>query len=513
MTKNKELTFTKVLVTIGPSSESKEKIEELIDLGVRLFRLNFKHNTVEWHKSVASLIKQVAEQKKVKVLVVLDLQGPSVRLKLGQENLKIKKGDRLRFVDKFDDLKAQNICLNPAHLVKQLPNNARAYASDGGLSFFVEKQGNNVYLVSQEDGVLRNNVAFSVEDIHFKGLEVLTERDKEGLSLLKEDVIDLIALSFVSSAEDVKYVQDLASKIAGKHIGIISKIETKQGVKNIDEILDVSEAVMIARGDLALQTPFYKLVAYQKHLIIKAKEKGKPVIVATQMLESMTKNDFPTRAEISDVANAVLDKPDALMLSGETAIGHAPIKVVDTMLQIIRYYESSWLYNLCEAGRRLAPAPRPISAPRAGRGARTSTSYPTSSITTLDHTSTDDLTRMAQAASTWAQDYNSQDLRFIIVNANRMRSVDALTSLRPNKPIIVVTSNKQVADYALLRYAVAWSVYYKKSNNLNSQQFVQENLIKALAKIGHLKPGNRLLVLSENYIDKKAVYKLETIKV
>ncbi len=333
--------YTQLLVTVGPSTIKKNILEKLLDIGVRNFRFNFKHNSVEWHSQHILNLRHLAQRRGIHVNVMLDLQGPSVRVKLADANtsIKIEPGTIYSLVKEIKN--PNDISVTHPQVFSHLKDGNVIYMNEGRLKFILEITDKLEYLLHPEvKGVLRNGVSFNVEGVTFTKLPVLTKRDLKGLDLAAAGLVDTLAISFVRGAKDLVTVKEQLRRLNVVGVGLVSKIETTAAVERLEEIIDESDVIMIARGDLALETPFYKVPTLQKEIIAAARGSSVPVIVATQMLESMIKNPFPTRAEISDVGNAVYDKADVLMLSGETAIGEYPVLAVETMVKIAEYVES-----------------------------------------------------------------------------------------------------------------------------------------------------------------------------
>jgi pyruvate kinase len=329
--------LTKIVATIGPASESEEMIKKLIHAGVNIFRFNFKHNTVEWHADRVKRVKKVAKEINATVGVLLDLQGPTIRIVMSSDDISIKKGDLILFGDEALKEGVKGFSTTHPDIIKYLKNGQKLLADDGTFTFFIEKKGGKCYVRSETTGILKNRKALNIPGADFP-LPVLTERDHEGLRIVAKEGVDIIALSFVRSAQDIKDVKEAMKKYK-INAKINSKIETKSGIDNIDEIIDETDSLMVARGDLGVEIPMEEVPYCQKMMIRKCLEKGKPVITATQMLQSMITNPIPTRAEVSDVANATYDNTDAVMLSAESATGQFPLQAVEIMSKALKFNE------------------------------------------------------------------------------------------------------------------------------------------------------------------------------
>lgn len=327
---------TKILATVGPSSNSYEVLKSLVLTGVDAFRLNFSHGTHEDHLSVFQKIDQINTELKTNVAVLADLQGPKLRVGLIENGkMDLKKGDLLIFTNQECLGNKDGIYMSYPNFAKDVRVGEKVLVDDGKVELLV-KETNQVDRVVLE--VLYGEVLSSKKGVNLPDTQVslpsLTEKDIIDLEFILTLPVNWIALSFVRNAHDL---EDLRLRIQSKghHARIIAKIEKPEAIKNIDNIIDSADGIMVARGDLGVETPMERLPILQKMIIKKCLVKAKPVIVATQMMDSMIKNPSPTRAEINDVANAVLDGTDTVMLSAETASGDHPVKVVEAMRRII----------------------------------------------------------------------------------------------------------------------------------------------------------------------------------
>lgn len=329
--------LTKIIATIGPSSDSPEMIERLIMAGVNVFRFNFKHNTVEWHSDRIERVNAVAEKLGVSIGTLIDLQGPEIRIHMPGEKLEIEEGEMLLFSEDVYKKDIKGFSITHPQIIEHLKDGQRVLADDGYYSFIVVKKGKDTYLQSETTGTLPTRKTLNIPGAEFP-FPVLIDRDFEGLKLAARHDIDFLALSFVRTAHDLSVVRKESKKykVKGK---LIAKIETKKALDHLDKIIDASDGIMVARGDLGVEIPIEQVPFYQKMMIKKCMIQGKFVITATQMLQTMIDNPFPTRAEISDIANAIYDLTDCIMLSGETASGKHPLKAVDTMRKTALFYE------------------------------------------------------------------------------------------------------------------------------------------------------------------------------
>ncbi len=338
---------TKIICTIGPKSDNEEVLTELINSGLNLARLNFSHGDHSSHQKTIDLIKSVREKLKRPVAIVLDTKGPEIRTgKFSLPEVKLSKGDTYTFTTR-DIVGDENICMvNYSGFIDDISIGDKVLVDDGLLELkVIEKLSDtDVKLEVQNNGIIKNNKGINLPSIKVN-LPAMTERDKSDILFGIKNGVDYIAASFIRKAEDVQDIRRILENNGGKDIGIISKIENEEGVSNIDEIISVSDGIMVARGDLGVEIPIQDVPIIQKKIINKCNEIGKPVVTATQMLDSMIRNPRPTRAESTDVANAILDGTDAIMLSGETASGDYPIEAVKVMATIAEAAESMLDYE------------------------------------------------------------------------------------------------------------------------------------------------------------------------
>jgi len=345
---------TKILATIGPASSSKEALLDLVKAGVNVFRLNFSHGAHSQHQEVIDNILEINEKYHVHVGILADLQGPKLRIgKIENNALEINPGDILTFVNEECLGTKEKIYMSYDLFASDVKVGEKVLVDDGKivLEVIATNGTNEVKLMVLFGNILSSNKGVNLPDT-IVTQPSLTEKDLEDLEYVLTQPVNWIALSFVRQAKDVK---DLQRRIkAKKHFAkVVAKIEKPEAIANIKEIIKASDAIMIARGDLAVEVPIEKLPGLQKMIIAKCIQKAKPVIVATQMMESMITNPSPSRAEVTDVANAVLDGTDAVMLSGETSVGNHPALVVEAMRRIIGEAEAS--YHMI--GKRPNPDP------------------------------------------------------------------------------------------------------------------------------------------------------------
>lgn len=327
---------TKILATIGPASNSYGTLLKLVRAGVDAFRLNFSHGTHEDHLKVFNYIQYINKKYKINICVVADLQGPKLRVgKMENGAIQLRKGDVLTFVNKECLGNKDGIYMSYESFAQDVKVGEKVLIDDGRVELLVREK-NDIDTVKLE--VLYGSALSSKKGVNLPDTNIslpsLTEKDKNDLDFILQYPFNWIALSFVRRAEDIedlrKHIQD--KKHAAR---IIAKIEKPEAITHLDAIIEAADGIMVARGDLGVEVPMERLPMLQKDIINRCIHQAKPVIVATQMMESMIKNPTPTRAEIIDVANAVIDGTDTVMLSGETAIGAHPVKVVEAMNKII----------------------------------------------------------------------------------------------------------------------------------------------------------------------------------
>ena len=349
---------TKIICTLGPASSNDKVLSEMIDAGMNVARLNFSHGTHEEHAVKIEMIKRVREAKKVPLPILLDTKGPEFRIRTFKDGkIKLKDGDTFTFTSEEIIGDKTRVSVSFKGICEQLVPGDKILLNNGLMIFEVVKvEAPNVICKTLVGGELSNRKSMFFPD---KELDMvyLSEQDKEDLKFGVEQGVDFVACSFVSKAQDVIDVKNWLLECGAKpgQIEIIAKIESRAGVNNLDSILDVCDGIMVARGDLGVEVPFEELPCIQKTIIKSCRIHGKRSITATEMLESMIKQPRPTRAEISDVANAVYDGSSAIMLSGETAAGAYPVEAVKAMAKIAEQAEeTNYIAYIKESDYRIA---------------------------------------------------------------------------------------------------------------------------------------------------------------
>ena len=334
---------TKIVATLGPASTARPMLKKLMNAGVDVFRVNFSHaNYAETSETVKN-IRELSLELNIHASVLGDLQGPKIRLGAVKENVFVKKGDVIEITTKYvSEGDAKCVSINYLDFPKDVAVDEKILINDGKLIFKVLKTNKKdlVYAKVLQGGALESRKGVNLPNTNIS-LPALTEKDKEDALFAVKKGFDWIALSFVRSKEDIAILQRLIKSASSDKIPIIAKIEKPEAIANMDEIILAADGIMVARGDLGLEIPAEEVPLNQKLLVSKSKKARKPIIIATQMMESMIDSLTPSRAEVNDVANSVMDGADAVMLSGETSVGQFPVEVVNTVEKIIRRVEDS----------------------------------------------------------------------------------------------------------------------------------------------------------------------------
>ena len=331
---------TKIVATMGPSTSSKKVLKEMMLNGLNVCRLNFSHGSYEDHKKSISLINELNKELDLEVSILGDLQGPKIRTHLmANDVVKLNEGNQLKITTKEVLGTHQIISINYEALPSDVKINDRILIDDGKIVLKVLSSNLKDEIVTE---IINGGDLYSNKGVNFPNTYIsspsMTEKDKKDLEFILDNDIDWVALSFVRSAHDIIDLKHIIS-LKKSSAKVIAKIEKPEAIEYIDDIIQQSDGLMVARGDLGVEIPFQEVPLIQKRLIQKCRQNAKPVIVATQMMESMMTNLTPTRAEVNDVANAVLDGTDAVMLSGETSVGKYPVKVIKVINNIINEME------------------------------------------------------------------------------------------------------------------------------------------------------------------------------
>lgn len=337
----------KIVATLGPATGNAEKIEELIKAGVNVFRLNFSHGDHDSHAELVKTIREVAGRLKSNTAILQDISGPKIRIGQVDGELFLNEGDEVSFQKEEVVSNNENKALSLSHpeIIESLSEGSRVYMADGTIKTEIIKKESNDKAIAR---VLVGGKLTSRKGVNFPGVVIpvptITTKDKGDLEFGAKQNVDIVALSFVRTASDVDEAREILKRNGVENPFIVAKIEMVEAVSNIDSILDAVDGVMVARGDLGVEVGLFKVPVVQKEIIKKANHKGLPVIVATQMLISMVNSEFPSRPEVSDTANAILDGADAVMLSDETAVGKHPIEAVKVLDATLKEVESIYNY-------------------------------------------------------------------------------------------------------------------------------------------------------------------------
>ncbi len=331
---------TKIVATLGPASTEKEVITQIIEAGANVLRLNFSHGTHEDHLERMNIIREISNEKDYHVAMLQDLQGPKIRIGLMKDGgVEIEYGQEL--IITTDELEGDNKRVSTVYkeIVNDVAPGDTILIDDGNIELKTKAvNGNEVITEVVHGGILKSRKGINLPDTNVSAPS-LTEKDRKDLEFgLKQD-IDWVALSFVRKAEDIRELKKIIAD-AGSSARVVAKIEKPEALRNIDEIIEETDAVMVARGDLGVEIPMHNVPLWQKRIVKRCNRNAKPVIIATQMMESMIENPRPTRAETNDIANAVMDGADALMLSAESAAGKFPVMAVQKMTETIKSVES-----------------------------------------------------------------------------------------------------------------------------------------------------------------------------
>ena len=447
---------TKIVCTLGPASQSEEVLRELILNGLNVCRFNFSHGSHEEHKGRIDMVKKVREELNRPIAILLDTKGPEIRTgNFADPEVLLEEGSE--FTITMDEVVGtKEICtVSYKGLADDVKEGDSILIDDGLVGLRVKSVENgNIKCIVENSGIVKNHKGVNVPGVKIN-LPAITPKDISDIEFGIEEGIDMIAASFVRKASDVLAIREILEKNNAGDVLILSKIENQEGVENIDEILQVSDGIMVARGDLGVEIPTEEIPIVQKMIIKKCNELAKPVITATQMLDSMIRNPRPTRAEVTDVANAIYDGTDAIMLSGETAAGKYPVEAVKVMASIAKRIEQTLDYDrmLKEKGSK--------------------------NVTVTD--------AISHATCTTAVDLNASA---IITSTSSGYTAKMVSKFRPQAPIIAATSNEAV----MRRLALTWGVCPIKSALAGNTDEVIEKSIEASIENGYVKNGELVVI-------------------
>ncbi|TVY10243.1 pyruvate kinase [Paenibacillus cremeus] len=448
---------TKIICTMGPSCESVEVLKELIGAGMNVARLNLAHGDVEEQRKRIRTIRQAAAETGAHIAIMLDIKGPEVRIGLLKDkSYELKAGERLTLTTERIEGDAGRISVSYQELPQDVRPGNSILIDDGLIELKVlEVMGTEVHCRIVNGGVIKPRKGVNLPGIR-TSLPGVTERDVQHILFGIEENIDMIAVSFVRRAEDIMQIREMLESRKAGHIQLISKIENEEGVEALDAILAVSDGLMVARGDLGVEIPVEDVPLIQKQMIHKCNLAGKPVITATHMLDSMQSNPRPTRAEASDVANAVLDGTDVIMLSGETAAGKYPVESVRTMAAIAEKAES------------IIPYQEQLAAKSALRKADT----------------TEVISQSVVSASL------DLDAKAIITPTESGFTARMVSKYRPKAPIIAVTPHDEV----LRRMSLVWGVIPVKGPVVETTDAMFQSALDNGAKTGLFAEGDLVVI-------------------
>ena len=448
---------TKIICTLGPASESEEIIEKLILTGMDAARFNFSHGTHESHLALLTRVKNVRDRLGRPLATILDTKGPEIRIRsFANGKIELAEGDTFTLTTREVEGDNTIVSVTYSNLHNEVSVGTHLLIDDGLVDIEVtEIKGQDIICSVVTGGPLSNNKSINIPNTHIS-LPALTEKDKGDLKFAVENDFDFVAASFVRQASDVEEIRAVLDSHGGQHIGIIAKIENQEGVDNLEEILKVADGLMVARGDLGVEIPAQDVPVIQKRMIKAAIAQGKHVITATQMLDSMIRNPRPTRAEVSDVANAVFDGTGCVMLSGETASGKHPVEALQTMVDIVTTAENSTNY---------------------WKRFRNATVDHTSSITdAISHTAC--LTAMDLKAAA------------ILTATESGHTARMTTRFRPGCVVAALTTSERVRR----QLAITWGVAPYLSGTVDSTDRLFSLCVESAKKEGIVKEGDTVVI-------------------
>ncbi|MTW84286.1 pyruvate kinase [Virgibacillus dakarensis] len=450
---------TKIICTIGPASESVETLEQLIESGMNVARLNFSHGDFAEHGSRIKNIREAAEKKGQTVAILLDTKGPEIRTGTFENGeAELLEGNTVYVSMEEVEGTAERFSITYPGLIDDVHKGSKILLDDGLIELEVteiDKEQNELKTKALNSGTIKNKKGVNVPNVKVN-LPGITEKDAKDIEFGIQEGIDFIAASFVRRPLDVFEIRELLEKHNATHIQIIPKIENQEGVDNIDGILEVSDGIMVARGDLGVEIPAEDVPLVQKELIHKCNTAGKPVITATQMLDSMQRNPRPTRAESSDVANAIFDGTDAIMLSGETAAGHYPVESVATMSCIALKAETALDHKMILTNRSKS----------------------------VDMTITD---AISQSVTHTAMNLS---VSAIITPTESGHTARMISKYRPKAPIVAVTFAERVNR----QLALVWGVYAVMGGKAHSTDEMLDVAIDRGLSTNLFKRGSRVII-------------------
>ncbi|AWX69750.1 pyruvate kinase [[Mycoplasma] anseris] len=458
---------TKIVATIGPSSNNYQTMKELILAGVNTIRVNFSHGDEEIHTTNFNLARQISKELDIPISLLLDTKGPEIRIgKMKDDQQMLYKGSLVTIntdEESYKNLLGDSKTISVSYRMdKDLKTGNQVLLDDGKLTTIVkEVKPMRIIVEVQNDHLLKTNKRVNIPGVDFS-MPFMSQKDRDDIIWGAKFKVDYIAASFVNSAKNVNEIRDLLKEHGGEKIQICSKIESMTAIKNIDEIIEASDSIMIARGDLGLEIPYYEVPYWEKQIIRKCRNVGKEVIVATQMLDSMEKTPMPTRAEVTDVYYAVELGADATMLSGETASGQYPVEAVKTMATIVKYAEKEYYNEVYYA-------------------------------TQIEKVAKDENSRMLIAYEV-AKKLQSGEYKYAVVCSHSGQLLKEIAKYRPNAYIVGLVSN----DELVWRFGITAGVYCEKHSQA-VMKVVKDNHNNARKALEHfnVKKGDKFLVVDK----------------
>lgn len=460
---------TKIVATLGPASSSEDVIEKMILEGVNVFRINFSHADYSDVSDRIEIIRKVDKKLNTNTSILADLQGPKLRVGKIEEGAFVNPGDEVTFLTDAPFVgNAKKAYMNYKSFPKDVSPGERILLDDGKLIFEVlaTNKNNQVDATVIQGGAFKSNKGVNLPNTKIS-LPALTKKDIQDAEFIFTQDVDWIALSFVRFSQDLIDLTELMAKHTDKKIPIIAKIEKPEAIENIDKIISYCDGLMVARGDLGVEVPAHEVPLIQKRLVHLAKKARIPIIIATQMMETMIDSLTPTRAEVNDVANSVMDGADAVMLSGETSVGQYPVEVIRTMTNILTSVESSSLIKV----------PQDSPTIRTKRFITKSICYHAAHIA------------------------NDIEAKAICTLTNSGYTAFQISAWRPSAHVLVYTSNTQILN----RLSLLWGVKTFYYNNLNSTDMTVEEINEMAFKAGYVEKEDMIVNLTAMPIETKGM--------
>ena len=475
---NRRMRKTKIICTLGPASTDAATIEAMLKNGMNVARVNFSHGTHEDHKKTIELFRKVRDKLHVSAAVMLDTKGPEIRIgEVENGETELKTGGKIVLTTHEVLGNAERVSITYEDLPSQLEKGNRILVDDGKIMLTVVECEDSEIVCSVDDGgILRSRKGINVPYIHLN-MPYISERDEKDIRFGIESDVDFIAASFVRCKEDVIELRNFVNYYGGHDIKIIAKIENNEGVENFDEILKYSDGIMVARGDMGVEIDYERLPGIQKKFIRKCYSEGKIVITATQMLESMITSATPTRAEITDVANAVFDGTSALMLSGETAMGAHPARVVSVMAKIAQQAEYDAFEMNVYSGFK------------------------------YKNDISDTTNAICDAACTTAKDLKAKAIIAVTKSGQTARRV---SKFRPSEIIVGATPEKKTFH----QLSMSWGVFPVLALNQDSADSLFVHSVDCAKKYGFVTDGDTVVITSGvpiNISGKTNILKVQTV--